>query len=242
MIFNNYKQEAFEDFSLGLSINSMNEQKENVLHMSLVSDDKPLFIQTPRISYHTDEKNIILYFKGKTLSKINLFYKFIRSLENRISQLVQDALVKLSPDIITSDLFKSSIVYPENVDESMSLSVSIDKESCNVYNRKGEQINSDLDHTKETHYCTFILVCDYIRVTPTSAKIHWKAVQALLHPKKTKKNKINHFEILTDPDEQKKEKPIQFKQFGVIAESRDDDDNNNNKNKTEEEGIEIKLN
>lgn len=213
MIFTDFDPTSFDDFSLGLDIGVPQEIKENLLHMNVLNSDKALFIQTPRLNYEVKNDNILIKFQGKTQTKVDQFYLFIRSLETFISRLVSDHLLKLSTDIITSDLFKTSINLPDQLHKPLYLSAP---KTFRAYNRKGEPIKlEDIVEASKDHFCTFILVCEHVAVTPTSAKIKWTIDQVLLHPKKTKK-KSKEFGIQSDKSEEVNTPILHFRQLGIV--------------------------
>ena len=182
MIVNNFNADSFHDFSLGLELSMPREITENLLHIPIQHDKKTLFLQTPRLQYklvEIDEREgmygLDILFKGKTDSKVNEFYSFVRMLEERISNFTEEMLQKLAKDITVTNLFKSSIHLPENLHDPLYLNCFVEKNKIEIYNRKKEKLSFEdfMEKSSECN-CTFILACEYVKVTPTKAQIDWK--------------------------------------------------------------------
>jgi len=144
---------------------------QNVLHIALTYKDKPLGIQTPRLSFENTDTFRIL-FEGKTPEKVSEFYSLFSQLDNFISTKTSETLRKyITSDITTRDLYCPVVRPPVLLGQPPYVNVNV---LDNV-------VPQNLDSFPSFGIGTFVLALKYIVVTPTSARSVWSIVQCLVH-------------------------------------------------------------
>lgn len=207
--------------SLEINVDTPEEVSDNLLEMKVYNDKDTLYIRTPKLYY----SNGTILFKGKKKQEVNEFYQCIQRIETKLSELMQEELSSISNEIISLQLFRSSINIPNDLSDPLYLNVDI--HNSNIYDRQNNTIDIE-EFQQHNGYVIFIISCKKVRISPTYANAVWDVVQAKIFPEK----KQSSFVIQSEPSATKKKPVVHFKQFRT---------KNNEEEPKEKEEITISL-
>lgn len=182
--------------------------KKNLLHMTILKGrcNETFYFRTPKLKFDIVEKdgliNCDLLFQGKKQKSVDKLYSFIKSLEDHLYPLISQRLKEMSDSIETINMFRSCILTPNTLTTPLHFNAYVDPGS-KLFSESNTE--TKFSESNSYDYGTFIIACDNIMVTPTSAELYLRVVQGKIYSK-TKKTE---FGILDD------EYKPEYKQFSL---------------------------
>ncbi len=198
---------------------SCDEQK-NLLFMTILKGNcnETFYFRTPKLKFNTIKNDLStdcdLFFQGKKQKSVDKLYSFIKSLEDSLYPLISQRLKEMSDSIETINMFRSCILTPKTLAESLHFRAYIDP-NAKLFSESNTEI--ELSESDNYDYGTFIIACDNIEVTPTSAKLFLRIVQGKIYSKVKK----TEFGILDD------EYKPEYKQFSLAPKKSKEDSQEN---------------
>ena len=203
------------------------ENYNNVMYVKIHNKSDNFYIQTPKMYVQDIDKSkdyIELKFDNyRKNESLDSFYRLFREVENKVCELVSlNASEWFSKDIdsnvIRENLFKSSIVFPNDLKDSLGLKLYIPKNKDNinfeVYNSKKNKIENVENIPEYSEYIT-LFVANELVISRSTAYIIWEVSQMQVFPKREKitgfnfredkKEKINKILLTIPPKEEYEE-------------------------------------
>lgn len=184
------------------------ETSDGVMYCEISQENSPIYIQTPKMFFRETTDGIrILFDNEKKTESVNILYGMIRDIENNICKSLSQNSINwfsesLSLDIISDNLFKTSIKLPDRISEPLSLIVDVptldgskDIEIFDMSRNPREYSELFDENIKES---TFLIHAKDLKITSSQASISWEIVQVLIHKKK---KKIKGFGIRVEGDD-----------------------------------------
>jgi hypothetical protein len=171
-----------------------------LLHLKLNPDtleisncNTKFYIQTPRLRFRKQKTNLQLLLQGKSMEKLNTFYVYLKTIENKLKSLYKS---------LSGKSLKTNFKLPSKINDPISFNLS-ESENFDVYDRQENIIMYD-KFLKDPHEVTFIIICESIKEN----QIIWKPVQAMSHStnKSTPVQTFTRFEIQKEEDDEEPRK------------------------------------
>jgi len=210
------------------------ENNGELMYCEILNNTSPLYIQTPKLNFTINEKTIDILFKNnKPTQELQMYYELIKNIEDNICNKISEHSPtwfsqQLNQNTIKQDLFKSSILLPEKLENPLGMKTNIphDQEGnvdFEIYNKNQNKLDIEYLKKNPNLECTFLITAKELIISSTQAQVDWEIVQILVHKKK---NKIKGFGIREDKNKISLLKPT------IKLEDED---------KIEKEGVKVNL-
>lgn len=175
---------------------------KNELVMEINKENETFYFRTPKLKFkYLNNNSIKLYFKGKHKKNIEELYSFIYQLEQYLNPLIEKEIGNTF-SVETKDIFRSCIQSPKKLSGLLHFKSLIDS-NVRFFSESNNVIELNETENDNYEYGSFIISCDRIIITPTTAKLQLKIVQGKIYVKEQL-----GYGILNEDSEETKENKI----------------------------------